>query len=74
MGFIYISATVAVLFPTYSNTCADPYVVRLLTLIFGSTDWYAYSDVLYVVLGSGIANNAVIFRAAVKFVVSGTMS
>ena len=35
-GLNYDSATVAVLFPTYSNTCSDRYVVRPLTLIFNS--------------------------------------
>ena len=58
-GLSYNSATVAVLFPTYSNTCSDRYVVRLLTVVFDSGVRATYSNVLHVMLNSEIANIAV---------------
>jgi len=70
----YNSATVAVLLPTFNNTCSDRYMVRLLTLIFGSGVWSTCSNELHMVLNRGISKIAVIFRAAVQFVVRGTMS
>ena len=70
----YNSATFAVLFSTYNNTCSDGYMVRLLILIFDSTVWSTYSNVLHVVLNSEIANIVVIIRADVQIKISCPMS
>jgi hypothetical protein len=52
-------AAVAVLFLTYSNTCSNSYVVRLLTMIFDSAVLSTYSE-LHIVLNGGTAKIAVI--------------
>jgi hypothetical protein len=51
---------------TYSNPCSDRKVIRQLTFIFESEVWSTDSNVLYMVLNSGIANIAVIIRADIK--------
>jgi hypothetical protein len=70
-GSSYISATVAILFPTYSNTCSDRYVFKLLTWICDSAVWSVYSNVLNMVLNSGIAKIAVTIIGDRQSVVSG---
>ena len=66
----YCSASVAVLFPTYSNTGLYRYMIKLLILIFDSTIRSTYINVLHVVLNSGIANIAVIIKSDSQIVIS----
>jgi len=70
----YNYVALAVLFPTYSNTCSDRWVVRLLTLIFDSTVCSTYNKVLHVVLNIGNAKFVVIIRGDVQIVVTGPIS
>jgi len=53
MGISYSSATFALPFPTYINTCSDRYVVRLLNLNFFKEMWSTYSNELHMLLNSG---------------------
>ena len=69
-GLIYNSATVAELFPTYSNSYSDRCVVILLTLIIDSRVRSTYSNVLHMVLNGGIANIADMIRGDRQIVIN----
>jgi hypothetical protein len=49
-------------------------MVTMLTLIFDSVVWSVYSNVLHMVLNSGIAKIAVIIIGDMQIVVSGPIS
>jgi hypothetical protein len=68
------SATFAVLFPTYTNTCSDHYVVRLLTLIIVSAVWSTDSNVLHLVLNGDFDITEVIIRADMQILINGPIA